>query len=60
MTENQNLEIFGKVVHNFHTSKGQIISKANFQAQGFFQKTNENTSHTSKNVFIRSFFGGNG
>ena len=37
--------------------KGQIISKANCQAQGFFQKTNEKTSHTSKNEFFRSFFG---
>ena len=37
--------------------KGQIISKANCQAQGFFKKMNENTSHTSKNEFIRSFFG---
>ena len=35
--------------------KGHLISKAN--CQGFSQKTNENTSHTSKNEFIRSFFG---
>ena len=37
--------------------KGQIISKRFFPGQGFFKKTNENTSHTSKNEFIRSFFG---
>jgi hypothetical protein len=29
--------------------KGQIISKKKFSGQGFFQKTNKNTSHTSKN-----------
>ena len=28
-----------------------------FSDQGFFKKTNENMSHTSKNEFIRSFFG---
>ena len=39
----------------FQLSKGQIISKANCQDQGFFQKTNENISHTSQNEFIRSF-----
>ena len=38
-------------------SKGQIISKRFFSGRGFAQKTNENTSHTSKNEFIRSFFG---
>ena len=38
-------------------SKGQIISKRFFSDQGFFQKTNENTLHTNKNEFIRSFFG---
>ena len=37
--------------------KGQIISKCLFGVFNFFQKTNENTSHTSKNEFIRSFFG---
>ena len=37
--------------------KGQIISKHFFPCRGFFQKTNENTSHTSKNKFIHSFFG---
>ena len=39
-----------------HYSKGQIISKCFFSGRGFFQKTNENTSHTSKNEFIRSVF----
>ena len=38
-------------------AKGQLISKANCQGREFSQKTNENTSHTSKNEFIRSFFG---
>ena len=37
--------------------KGQLISKANQSSRGFSQKTNENTSHSSKNEFIRSFFG---
>jgi len=37
--------------------KGQLISKANQSKRGFAQKTNENTSHSSKNEFIRSFFG---
>ena len=50
---------------NFHPNwaglavlfKGQIISKANLSSRGFFKKTNENTSHTSKNELICSFFG---
>ena len=42
---------------NSEGAKGQIISKRFFSGQGFAQKTNENTSHTSKNEFIRSFFG---
>ena len=44
--------------HNVFRSnaKGQIISKRFFSGRGFFQKTNENTSHTSKNEFICSFF----
>ena len=37
--------------------KGQIISKCLFGVFNFFQKTNENTSHISKNELIRSFFG---
>ena len=37
--------------------KGHIISKCLFGVFNFFQKTNENTSHSSKNEFIRSFFG---
>ena len=40
-----------------YVDKGQLISKANCQGPGFSQKMNENTSHTSKNEFIRSFFG---
>ena len=41
----------------FLQPKGQLISKANQSSRGFFQKTNENTLHSSKNKFIRSFFG---
>ena len=37
--------------------KGQIISKCFFGVFNFLQKTNENTSHTSKNKFICSLFG---
>ena len=40
-----------------HPTKGQIISKCFFGVFNFFQKTNENTSHSSKNEFISSFFG---
>ena len=29
------------------------------EVDDFLQKTNENNSHSSKNEFIRSFFGGN-
>ena len=39
--------------------KGQLISKWFFEVVDFLQKMNENNSHTSKNEFIRSFFGGN-
>ncbi len=42
--------IIGKV-------KGQLISKCLFCVFNFCQKRNENTSHISKNEFIRSFFG---
>ena len=38
-------------------TKGQIILKRLFCVFNFFQKMNKNTSHTSKNEFIRSFFG---
>ena len=34
-----------------------MISKRFFPGQGFSQKTNENTSHSSKNKFICSFLG---
>ena len=37
--------------------KGQIILKSLFDVFNFFQKTNENRSHSSKNQFIRSVFG---
>ena len=39
--------------------KGQLISKWFFEVVDFLQKTNENNLHSSKNEFIRSFFGGN-
>ena len=38
-------------------TKSQIISKCLFGVFNFFQKTNENTSHSSRNEFIGSFFG---
>ena len=38
-------------------TKGQIISKCLFGVFNFFQKTNKNKSHSSKNEFVRSFFG---
>ena len=37
--------------------KGQLISKCLLGVFNFFQKTNENTWHSSKNEFIHSFFG---
>jgi hypothetical protein len=39
--------------------KGHLISKWFFEVVDFLKKPNENTSYTSKNEFIRSFFGGN-
>ena len=44
-----------EIIHLF--AEGQIISKRFFSDRGFFQKTNEDMSHTSKNEFIHSFFG---
>ena len=38
-------------------AKGQIISKCLFGVFNFFQKTNENKSHSSRNEFVCSFFG---
>ena len=43
----------------FSFSKGQLISKWFFEVVTFLQKTNENNSHTCKNEFINSNFGGN-
>ena len=43
----------------FFPDKGQLISKWFFGVVDFLKKTNENKSHSSKNEFIRSFFGGN-
>ena len=36
-------------------TKGQLISKCLFVDFNFFQKTNKNTLHSSKNEFIHSF-----
>ena len=41
----------------YRPTKGQITLKSFFSGRGFSQKTNGNTSHTSKNEFICSFFG---
>ena len=38
-------------------AKGQLILKCLFVDFDFFQKTNKNTSQSSKNEFISSFFG---
>ena len=46
-----------KWTNEFVCTKGQIISKCLFGVFNFFQKTNKNTSHCSKNEFICSFFG---
>ena len=40
-----------------YAGKGQLISKCLSGVFNFFLKTNENTSHSSKNEFICSFFG---
>ena len=37
--------------------KGQLILKCLFGVFNFFQKLKKNTSHSSKNEFIHSFFG---
>ena len=47
----------GKKSCRFFFAKGQLISKCLFGDFNFFQKTNENTLHSSKNEFICSFFG---
>ena len=41
----------------FFRAKGQLISKCLFCVFNFFQKTNKNTSQSSKNEFVCSFFG---
>ena len=38
------------------TFEGQVISKGFFGIFNFFQKTNKNTSHSSKNELNCSFF----
>ena len=42
---------------DFKVGKGQIITKRFFLAEDSPKKANENTSHTSKNEFLHSFFG---
>ena len=49
------LTLLIKIVLDFF--KGQLISKCLFVDFNFFQKTNKNTLQSSKNEFIRSFFG---
>ena len=39
------------------SGKGRIISKELFGVLEFSQKTNEKIPHSSKNEFVRSFFG---
>ena len=53
-----NCWFFSKLFY-FISIKGQLISKRFFEVLDFLQKTNENNSHSSKNAFIHSFFGGN-
>ena len=53
MFKTESIDYFEKII----STKGQIISKCLFGVFNFFKKTNENSSHTSKNEFIRSFFG---
>ena len=52
----QNLNDLRLALFWIHT-KGQVISKGFFGVFNFFQKTNKNTPHSSKNEFICSFFG---
>ena len=44
-----------RALNSWSATKGQIISKRFFVVLNFFQKTNENTSHSGKNEFICSF-----
>ena len=48
---------FWSYVENLKNAKGQLISKWLFGVFNFFQKTNKNMSHSSKNEFVHSFFG---
>ena len=49
------LHSFKHHIYFFLPAKGQVISKGFFGVFNFFQKTNENTSHSSKNEFILRF-----
>ena len=52
----QMTEMTGK---NCQITKGHIISKGLFDVLEFSQKTNERIFRSSKNEFVRSFFGEN-
>ena len=49
--------IFAKIDWNLKDVKGQIISKRLFRILEFSQKTNEQIRRSSKNEFVRLFFG---
>ena len=53
----QNGSWYGIWFDLYYCTKGQLISKCLFGVFNFFQKTNKNTSHSSKNEFIRLCFG---
>ena len=57
---NLKLNVIDNFVVKFYEkipTKGQMILKCLFGVFNFFQKTNKNTSHSSKNEFICLFFG---
>ena len=55
---NQNIWLQDISTPNFLTTVKVRLSRNDFfSGRGFAQKTNKNTSHTSKNEFIHSFFG---
>ena len=49
------MTLYAILFNSFNVTKGQIISKCLCGVLNFLQKTNENSLHTSKNEFIRSF-----
>ena len=52
-----NVALFIFLIWPILEAKGQLISKRFFEVIDFLQKMNENSSHSSKNEFIRVFFG---